>query len=120
METVLIIEDHADTAVLTKLALREQDYDAFAVSSRNEAIQFIKDDGIPDVIIMDWHMPGMSIEKFMLELTTLCQSFKLPRMILATAGRDADKVAKSLNIPEVLRKPFDPMNPFRHVDGWKV
>ena len=118
-ETVLIVEDNSDVAQLTRIALRIQGYDAFVAASRNAAVQFIRDDGMPDVIIMDWHMPGMSIEKFMTELMTLCQGKPLPRMILSTAGQDADQVAKSLNIPEVLRKPFDPLNPLKQVDGWR-
>jgi CheY-like chemotaxis protein len=118
-ETVLIVEDNEDVAQLTRIALRIQGYDAFVASSRNDAVKFIVDDGMPDVIIMDWHMPGMSIEKFMLEMTSLSRGKPLPRIILSTAGQDADKVAKSLNIPEVLRKPFDPVNPLKQVDGWR-
>lgn len=118
--TVLIVEDNEDIAQLTRISLRIQGYDAFIAASRNAAVQFIKDDGMPDVIIMDWHMPGMSIEKFMIEMTALNQGKPLPRIILSTAGQDADKVAKSLNIPEVLRKPFDLRNPLNQVDGWRA
>ncbi len=119
-ETVLIVEDNADIAQLTRIALRIQGYDAFVASSRNAAVKFIADDGMPDVIIMDWHMAGMSIEKFMTEMTSMCRGRPLPRIILSTAGQDADLVAKSLNIPEVLRKPFDPINPLKQVDGWRA
>jgi len=117
METVLLIEDNEDIADLSKHALQSQGYDAIVVRSRNAAVEFLRDDGIPAIIILDWHMPGMSIEKFILELTAMCKDHPLPRLILSTAGPDADKVAKSLSIPEVLRKPFDLTNPLKAVDG---
>ena len=64
---------------------------------------------IADLILLDYHMPGMSINMFLRRLLDL-HTFSIPRIVLMTAAHNADKLARELGIPEVLRKPFDASN----------
>lgn len=114
MHTVLIIEDYWDTAFLVKISLQAQGCEAFVADSRDKALEFIQRHGLPDTIIMDWNMPGMSVEDFLSRLASF--HTRMPRLILTTAATDADEVAKHFNIAEVLRKPFDLENLLAQVD----
>ena len=117
MQTILVIEDSADTATMMQFALCSKGCRAHTANSRDEALEFIKADGVPDAIIMDFNMPGMSLEEFLRHLAAI--NPRLPRLILSTAGQEADETARRYNIPEVLRKPCDPANLLAQVDGCK-
>ena len=117
MQTILIVEDSADTATMMQFALCSKGCRAHTSNSRDEALEFIKADGVPDAIIMDFNMPGMSLEDFLRHLAEI--NPHLPRLILSTAGQEADDTARRYNILEVLRKPFDPANLLAQVDGCK-
>ena len=117
MNVVLIIEDNGDVAEYLKVSLQMEGCEAHVSETRDDAIAFMIRHGLPDIIIMDWHMPGMGVEEFLYKLAQL--NPRLPRLILMTAGENADDAARKYNIPEVLRKPFTADQVLHQVDGCK-
>jgi len=114
-KTVLIVEDDADVRDLFIYELTHEGYRVQAADSRDEALQLVTTHGVPATIIIDYHMPGMTLDQFLEKLAVLHP--KLPRLILTTAGAQADEVATRTGIAEVLRKPFDPLNIMEQVSG---
>jgi CheY-like chemotaxis protein len=110
---VLIIDDAEDVRALLECALKLERCDVRCAASRDEALPVIRD-WKPDVVLLDYYMPGLTIETFLKKLIEE-QYAGLPRIVLMTAGFEADKKALSLGIPEVLRKPFDPIRIFEHI-----
>jgi len=113
-KVVLLIEDDPDTRDILTIGLRAQRCDVMEAENRDAALALIKARGVPDVIIMDYMMHGMSAEEFIQELTAITSA--LPRVILMTAANQADDRAKALGIPEVLRKPFSPLDVFAQIE----
>jgi DNA-binding NtrC family response regulator len=106
---VLVIDDADDIRDLLERALKLQSCEVKTVSSRNEALAVMLDGWTPDLILLDYYMPGLSIEAFLKRLIEE-RTAELPRIVLMTNGCEADKKAGELGIPEVLKKPFDPMD----------
>jgi len=111
---ILVVEDDPDTSDILVMGLKAEGCSAFSQPNRDEALAWIRQHGIPDVILLDWHMPGMEIGPFLTELLKLGPP---PRVVLMTAGQVADEVAKTAGIPEVLRKPFLPTDLLEQIDG---
>ena len=105
---VMVVDDSEDIRMMIALALTQDDEcEVRDAASRDEALAIILADWIPDVILLDYHMPGMGVEMFIQRLLDL-RTARYPRIVLMTAASNADEAAKKLGIPEVLRKPFDP------------
>jgi CheY-like chemotaxis protein len=117
MIIVLIIEDNPDLAAFMKLSIEHATCKVLTAQTRDEALDLVRILGTPHTIIMDWHMPGMGVEKFLFELALM--SPHLPRLVLTTAGNDADEAARQFSIAEVLRKPFRDGDLLAQVDGYK-
>ena len=56
---VLVVDDHAETCRAILMMLRLEGYEASAVCSGQEALDSLQS-LVPDCIILDSHMPGMS------------------------------------------------------------
>ena len=109
VDRVLIVDDSQDIRDMISINLNSQDCEAMGSDSRDGAMTILQSGWIADLILLDYHMPGMSIKTFLRKLLDL-HTFSVPRIVLMTAGIDADKLARELGIPEVLRKPFDASN----------
>ena len=100
---ILIVEDDTDTRELLSLVLSPS-FDCKTVSSRDAALIAIKSGFVPACILMDYTMPGLSLEDFLSE----AKSWGL-EVILMT-GHDEDTVSISAlpGISSSLQKPFPP------------
>jgi len=113
-QRMLIIEDSMDMRAVLEVALAHGSECAVRCApSRDEALTIIKDGWWPQIILLDYHMPGMSAPRFLSELRDL--SGPRPRIILMTADSNGDVVASRLGLREILRKPFDPEKELRSI-----
>lgn len=104
-KTILVIEDHLDSAELLIMLLSSLDYVALLADSRDAALKILETHGEPDCIIMDWFMPGMTLPTFM---ETLRKNHpNVPVLAVSAAPQLADK-ARQMKIDRHLRKPFMP------------
>lgn len=65
--SILIVEDDPDLMLTTALFLKEEGYRAGFAGNGREALDWIKESGDPDVILLDLHMPIMNGVEFMSE-----------------------------------------------------
>jgi CheY-like chemotaxis protein len=100
-KTALVIEDDPDTLLFMANALSSK-YNVQTALSRDAAIESVRQ-AMPDLIVVDYQMPGMDTYSFMRRVWRLAPL--LPVMIIS-AYEDGGAVSKRLGLP-FLRKPFD-------------
>jgi|GEM_PF-1905985 len=93
---VLIVDDSQIDTLLCQKIVESLGYTPIAVSTADEAIAIIEQAGSPDIIIMDWFMPGTTgIE--------LCQKVRdtdllvEPFILIMTSNNDRHAEAEALN-----------------------
>ena len=66
---VLIIEDDRDLANLFKLVLEMSGFEANAVHDGAQAVDVLMNDPLPEAIMLDMHLPGVSGDQIFAMLT---------------------------------------------------
>jgi DNA-binding response OmpR family regulator len=57
---LLLAEDNVNTRMLLASTLQEWGYEVLAVADGADAWRLLQNDNAPDLVVMDWTMPGMS------------------------------------------------------------
>jgi DNA-binding response OmpR family regulator len=98
----LIVEDDPDCGEMMLKALTRAGYGVRWIRSRDDAVVAMNQ-YLYDYIILDYAMPGMSIEDFV----TFCQ-MKITNVILVSAVVDPAREAQRLKLSHWIAKPFTP------------
>jgi len=110
LQHIVLVEDDSDIATLATMAL--QDLGGLAVThfSSGEAALAGIPEVKPDLIILDFSMPGMNGDEVMKALKSNPDTAAIPAMFM-TASVMPSHVAKlrELGAVDVLKKPFDPI-----------
>ena len=102
---VLIVEDEPSSRTALSRLLRQSGYANRAVGSAEEALQLIRDSGVPRVALVDLNLPGMSGLDLIDRMSRIDPSV---RSVLTTAsGGDALLERVSEYGVQYLRKPLD-------------
>lgn len=108
MTTILIIEDEPAITTLLRLALEQAGYAVQSAESA-EAARGILRDALPDVLIVDWMLPGQPGTTFIRNLRDDERTRDLPVILLTARGEEADKeTGLNLGADDYLTKPFSP------------
>ena len=105
---VLIVDDHPNTAEMLARVIRKLDasLEVFTASSGEDALQQLQD-GVTDILITDFMMPGMSG----LELIETLQEGRKPAHTILMTAYDTPGLAitaRRLDIQDYLVKPVEP------------
>ncbi len=89
--TILIIEDESAVRDMLRFALQQQDLNV------QEAIETIAAERIiaqtpPDLILLDWMLPGRSGVEFTRQLKSMPETANIPIIMLTARGEENDKV----------------------------
>lgn len=104
---LLIVEDDNEINNLLKKILESQGYEIYQAFSGTEAGLYLKEN-MPDLILLDLMLPGMSGEEFLNQLRNK-QQLKVPVLILSAKNALEDKVALlRLGADDYITKPFEP------------
>jgi CheY-like chemotaxis protein len=114
--SILVVDDDPDICEVLQIALECNDHHIRVAGSCNDALSIVESGWIPEIILLDYCMPGMAPEEFVEELIHKAPK-NLPRIILMTAAGDANSRARRVGVPEVLRKPFDATQVFAQIDS---
>ena len=127
-ETILLVEDNPDDALLTRRALKKNNIRNEVVLARNgaEALDYLFGTGsyegrdlraMPQVILLDLSLPKIDGFEVLRRIKSDERTKLLPTVIL-TASEDQEACVKSLNYGanSCVRKPLD-INQFREVVG---
>lgn len=105
---ILIVEDEAPIAELISVNLRHNGFQAvWAMDS--ESAQRELDDILPDVILLDWMLPGKSGLTLAKRWRSASRTKAIPILMLTARGDEADRVAGlDAGADDYIVKPFSP------------
>lgn len=104
-ETILVVDDEASLARLTKEILRRNGYTALSADSAQQALEVLKKQSV-DLVLTDVIMPDMDGYELALEVTKLYPDTKIQHI---SGYNDIDNAdLEKHGFPESLHKPLEP------------
>jgi CheY-like chemotaxis protein len=106
LKTILIVDDDEVVRRLLRIMLEDRGYLTLVASEGAEALRLLRE-ARPDLVLVDWNMPGMSGIQF---VDTLRKQAKMPvPFIIILSGSDPEEIEKlsqALGASSFLPKPF--------------
>lgn len=108
VQRILIIEDEPSIAELIAVNVAHAGYESQRVLQTDEALLLMAN-ALPDLIILDWMLPGKSGVQFAKELRADLRTSAIPILMLTAKGEELDKVAGlDAGADDYVTKPFSP------------
>ena len=108
MNTILIVEDEPAIQELLALNLSQAGHNPIRALSVEQA-QMLMRDALPDLIILDWMLPGMSGIEYARKLKTDELTKVIPIIMLTARGEESDKIrGLEVGADDYVTKPFSP------------
>ena len=109
MKTILLADDEANLRLLLRTTLDEPDYAILEAGDGQDAYELaIKHR--PDLIVLDWMMPGMTGLELASRLRENPDTSDTPIILLTARGQEEDKSqALAVGVNAYLVKPFSPL-----------
>jgi len=108
MPSILVVEDEPAILELLKVNLVDAGYDVRAVPDAEEA-QVQLSEALPDLLLLDWMLPGKSGLVLAKELRGAARTRELPIIMITARTDEADKVAGlEAWVDDYVTKPFSP------------
>jgi two-component system phosphate regulon response regulator PhoB len=106
--TVLVVEDEPQIQELVAVNLEHSGHRVLRASSAEEAEKAIRDE-LPDVLVLDWMLPGESGLAFARRLRADERTRELPILMLTARAMEQDKLSGlEAGADDYLTKPFSP------------
>ena len=105
---ILVVDDDAPTLVLMRNLLRQFGFEPVATSNGPEAIEQARQ-RTPDLILLDWNMPGMSGDEVLRTMRAESALAAVPVLILSGAPMEPEELSE-IGATGAIMKPFDVMN----------
>jgi two-component system phosphate regulon response regulator PhoB len=103
---ILIVEDEEALTLLLRYNLEAAGYEVEAVSRGDEADVRLKE-GSPDLVILDWMLPGLSGIELCRRLRSRPEARQLPIIMLTARGEESERVrGLSTGADDYIVKPF--------------
>jgi two-component system, OmpR family, phosphate regulon response regulator PhoB len=108
MSRILVVEDESAIAELIALNLRHSGYEVVLAATADEA-QTAVDRVLPDLVLLDWMLPGQSGLQLAKRWRSQARTRELPLIMLTARNDEADKIAGlDSGADDYLTKPFSP------------
>lgn len=106
----LVIDDEEDMRELARVFLElDGEFDVRVAVSGKEGIDLARRE-LPDVILLDYMMPGMDGPATMKELSRDAATASIPVIFLTAKSQpDVEQTLRQLGARDVIAKPFDPV-----------
>jgi len=106
--TILVVEDEPQVQELVAVNLEHAGHRVLRASSAEEAEAAIKEE-LPDVLILDWMLPGESGVSLARRLRGSERTQSLPILMLTARAMEQDKIAGlEVGADDYITKPFSP------------
>ncbi|MCO5132117.1 MAG: phosphate regulon transcriptional regulator PhoB [Xanthobacteraceae bacterium] len=103
---ILVVEDEEALTTLLRYNLEAQDYDVDIVTRGDEADTRLKE-SIPDLVVLDWMLPGLSGIELCRRLRARPETKQLPIIMLTARGEESERVrGLSTGADDYIVKPF--------------
>jgi two-component system phosphate regulon response regulator PhoB len=106
MSRVLVVEDEAAIAELIAINLRHAGYEVSVAVDADQA-QALVDRVLPDLVLLDWMLPGQSGLQLAKRWRGAARTRELPIIMLTARAEEADKISGlDAGADDYLTKPF--------------
>lgn len=103
---VMIVEDEEPLSLLLRYNLEAEGYDVEAVGRGDEADIRIRE-RVPDLVLLDWMLPGLSGIELCRRLRNRTETERLPIIMLTARGEETERVrGLSTGADDYIVKPF--------------
>src|ERR1041384_2820451 len=111
---ILIVEDEEPLALLLRYNLEAEGYEVETLARGDEADTKLKE-APPDLVVLDWMLPGLSGIELCRRLRARAETKQLPIIMLTARGEESEKVrglatgaddyiVKPFSVPELLAR----------------
>lgn len=105
---ILVVEDEPAIQALIAANLKRAGHEAIAALDAETARRQV-DEVLPDLVLLDWMLPGMSGLEFARRLRAEPRTRHVPIIMLTARGEEADKVqGLTTGADDYVTKPFSP------------
>jgi len=106
--TILVVEDEPSIQELIAASLAQSGHKVLRADSAEDALRLVSE-ALPDVVLLDWMLPGMSGIQYARRLRNEERTRSLPIIMLTARSEEHDKVAGlEAGADDYLTKPFSP------------
>ena len=104
--TILFVEDEADLRELVRYNLEAQGFRVSLAESGDEAVERIRD-GVPDLILLDWMLPGLSGIELCRRWRSREETARTPIIMITARGEEEERVrGLATGADDYVVKPF--------------
>ena len=104
--SVLIVEDEEALSTLLQYNLDKEGYHVAAATDGEEAATLIREQ-TPDLVLLDWMLPGLSGIELCRRLRSRSETRNLPIIMITARGEEADRVrGLDTGADDYISKPF--------------
>ena len=108
MATILVVEDEPAIQELITLNLEQSGYSPLRANDAEQAIELVRDE-LPDLVLLDWMLPGMSGIEFARRLRADRRTQDVPIIMLTARAEEHDKLSGlETGADDYITKPFSP------------
>lgn len=106
--TIMVVEDEPAILELLKVNLVDAGYEVQSAPDAESALLLLKD-SLPDLLLLDWMLPGLSGLAFAKQLRANARTKELPVIMVTARTDEADRVAGlEAWVDDYVTKPFSP------------
>jgi two-component system phosphate regulon response regulator PhoB len=106
--TIMVVEDEPSILELLRINLVDAGYDVREAADAESAQRMLKE-SLPDLVLLDWMLPGLSGLAFAKQLRGDARTRELPVIMVTARTDEADKVAGlEAWVDDYVTKPFSP------------
>ena len=106
MSRVLVVEDESTIAELISINLRHAGFEVTIAGSATQA-QYEVDRVLPDLVVLDWMLPGQSGVALARQWRSTARTKELPVIMLTARAEEGDKIAGlDAGADDYITKPF--------------
>jgi len=104
--SILIVEDEADLRELMRYNLEAEGFRVATAESGDEAVERIRD-GVPDLILLDWMLPGLSGIELCRRWRSREETARTPIIMITARGEEEERVrGLATGADDYVVKPF--------------
>src|SRR4030042_3257107 len=118
VKTILVVDDYSDIVISVKQVLEDPagQYRVIGVDSGEKCLQVLQGDELPDLILLDIMMPGMSGWDVAARIKQNERWRNVPIVFLTAKGDEMSKGIGHLASVDYIVKPFDILNLKESID----
>jgi len=106
--TILVVEDEPAIQELIALNLEQSGYNSLKATDAEQAFDLVRDE-LPDLVLLDWMLPGMSGIEFARRLRADRRTQGVPIIMLTARADESDKLTGlDTGADDYITKPFSP------------